>query len=80
VWSRCAASAGSIGTQGAARSALLLARDPGEEARRVLCHFKCNVGPEQPSLLYALDPILLLAMNGAPDVGRFAWSRSVRAS
>lgn len=59
---------GSIGIQGAARSALLLARDPGDEARRVLCHFKCNVGPEQPSLLYALDSILLPAANDAPDV------------
>jgi hypothetical protein len=59
---------GSIGIQGAARSALLLARDPGDDSRRVLAHFKCNVGPEQPSLLYALEPILLPATNGAPDV------------
>jgi hypothetical protein len=42
------------------RSALLLARDPedpeGEEGRRrVLAHFKCNVGPLAPTLLYEVE-------------------------
>ena len=59
---------GSIGIMGAARSALLLARDPGDETRRVLAHFKCNVGSESPSLLYALEPTLLPASDGLPSV------------
>jgi hypothetical protein len=60
---------GSIGIVGAARSALLLARDPGDDSRRVLAHFECNLGPEQPSLLYKLEGVVLRAENGAPDVG-----------
>ncbi len=64
---------GSIGITGAARSTLLMARDPddpeGEKgSRRVLAHVKCNVGPEMPSLLYEMDPILLPAGNGNPEV------------
>jgi len=46
---------GSVGIPAAVRSALLLARDPDDEdgergSQRVLAHFKCNIGTEQPSL------------------------------
>lgn len=46
---------GSVGIPAAVRSALLLARDPDDEegergSQRVLAHFKCNLGTEQPSL------------------------------
>jgi len=55
---------GSIGIGGAARSVLLLARDPddpeGDQGRqRVLAHPKCNVAPTAPSLLYTVEPTLL---------------------
>jgi putative DNA primase/helicase len=55
---------GSIGIGGAARSVLLLARDPddpeGEQGRRrVLAHAKCNVGEKAASLLYSVEPTLL---------------------
>lgn len=64
---------GSIGISGAARSVLLLARDPddpdGEKGRqRVLAHAKCNVGPEMPSLLYEIEPILIPASDEDPEV------------
>ena len=55
---------GSIGFVGAARSMLLVARDPddpdGERGcRRIVAHGKCNVGPLAPSLLYVIDQIWL---------------------
>jgi AAA domain len=60
---------GSVGIPAAARSVLLLARDPDDgDTRRVLAHVKCNVGPLAPSLLYELEPIRLPATNGFPDV------------
>ncbi len=55
----------------AARSVLLLDRDPDDEengSRRVLAHIKCNVGPEMPSLLYEIEPILLEEKDGQPRV------------
>lgn len=63
---------GSIGIPAAARSALLLARDPddpdGDQGRRrVLAHIKSNVGPLRPSLRYQLEPVLLPA-DGEPEV------------
>jgi AAA domain len=55
---------GSIGIPGAVRSALLLARDPGDPegergVRRVLAHVKCNVASLAPSLSYEIEPVLL---------------------
>jgi hypothetical protein len=55
---------GSIGIGGAARSALLFARDPndpdGDQGRqRVLAHFKCNVAPIAPSVAYRVEPTVL---------------------
>ena len=50
---------GSIGIPAAARSVLLLGRDPdapGSE-RRVVAHAKSNIGPLAPSLTFALDPV-----------------------
>jgi predicted ATP-dependent serine protease len=55
----------------AARSVLLLERDPDDDEngrRRVLAHIKCNVGPEMPSLLYEIEPILLPENDGQPRV------------
>ena len=59
---------GSVGLPGAARSALLLARDPDDENQRVLAHWKSNMSALAPSVLYGLEAILLPAMNGDPDV------------
>lgn len=55
---------GSIGVPAAARSALLLARDPddpeGEQgSRRVLAHVKSNLGPLAPSLHYEVETVTL---------------------
>lgn len=52
---------GSIGIPAAARSVLLLARDPDDTegeagALRVLAHVKCNVGSHSPSLAYTIEP------------------------
>ena len=59
---------GSVGLPGAARSALLLARDPDDENRRVVAHWKSNMSALAPSVLYGLEAISLPAMNGDPDV------------
>ena len=50
---------------------LLLDRDPDDEengSRRVLAHIKCNVGPEMPSLLYEIEPVLLAEQGDQPRV------------
>ena len=57
----------------AARSVLLLDRDPDDPdgetgSRRVVAHIKCNVGPEMPSLLYRIEPTLLPATAEEPEV------------
>lgn len=59
---------GSIGIPAAARSVLLLARDPDDDSRRVLAHVKCNLGPLAPSLLYELEPIVLPSTTGERDI------------
>ncbi len=63
---------GSIGLPAAARSALLLARDPDEEgergSRRVLAHWKCNVAPLASSLAYEIRPVLIPARDDEPEV------------
>lgn len=55
---------GSVGIPAAARSALLLARDPddpdGERGRRrILAHFKSNYGLLAPSLSYEIESVTL---------------------
>jgi putative DNA primase/helicase len=55
---------GSVGIPAAARSALLLARDPEDDerdrgSRRVLAHVKCNVAPQAESLVCEVEPVLL---------------------
>jgi hypothetical protein len=45
---------GSVGIIGAARSGLLVAKDPENEDLRVLASTKANLGPEAPSLGYRL--------------------------
>lgn len=64
---------GSIGISGAARSILLLGRDPDDEdkehgPRRVLAHFACNVAPEAPSLRYEIRTVVLPATGDEPEV------------
>jgi len=44
--------AGSIGLIAAARSGLLVARDPANLQQRVIAHFKSNLGPLAPSLAF----------------------------
>jgi putative DNA primase/helicase len=55
---------GSVGIPAAARSALLLARDPEDPesergVRRILAHIKCNVGPQAESITCAVEPTIL---------------------
>jgi hypothetical protein len=64
---------GSVAFTAAARSVLLMARDPDDpEAergrRRVLAHVKCNIGPLAPSLAFELRPILLPADGDEPEL------------
>jgi hypothetical protein len=64
---------GSIGIPAAARSALLLARDPddpdGEEGTsRVLAQVKTNYGVEAPSLKFGIESIVLPATENEPNV------------
>lgn len=56
---------GSIGIIGAARSGLLVARDPDNPDGRVLASTKCNLAKLPPSLSFALDA----ASNGALRIG-----------
>lgn len=58
---------GSIGIIGAARFGLLVARDPEDDAARILAPTKCNIGPEPPALRYRLE--------GVPDsdAARVVW-------
>lgn len=56
---------GSIGIVGAARSGLLVGRDPDDPTRRVLASTKSNLAPEQPSLAWHLE--------SAGDVSRVVW-------
>lgn len=55
---------GSIGIIGAARSGLLVAKDPEDERRRVLASIKSNLAPPAPSLAFVLTE----ADNGAVRV------------
>jgi hypothetical protein len=62
----------------AARSVLLLDRDPddpdGEQGRRrVLAHVKSNDGPEMPSLLYEIEPLVLPATTRTPRSTPHDW-------
>lgn len=46
---------GSIGIIGAARSGLLVAKDPDDPERRIIASSKSNLGPEPPALAYRLE-------------------------
>ena len=62
---------GSVGFGGAARSVLVLGRDPDDAEdgdRRVLAQTKNNYAPLAPSLLYEVEPILLPAEGDEPAV------------
>jgi hypothetical protein len=67
---------GSIGIIGAARSGLLVARDPDDPERRVLASLKCNLAKLPPSLAYSISP----ADNGAIRVGWVGESAHTAAS
>jgi RecA-family ATPase len=43
---------GSMGIIGTTRSALFISKHPEDPNMRVLCHTKCNLAPEGPSLLF----------------------------
>ncbi len=57
---------GSIGIIGAARSGLLVARDPDDDSRRVLASIKSNLGPAPPSLTFSIETV-----DGVP---RISWA------
>ena len=64
---------GSIGLTGAARSVMLFAKDPedpeGERGRqRILAQAGSNYGQQQPSRRYLIEPTLLPATDGLPEV------------
>jgi hypothetical protein len=67
---------GSIGIIGAARTALLLAKDPNDPDSRILAMLKSNLGPLAPSLRFHLE--------GAPppaegiEVAAIAWDGEAR--
>ncbi|MDO8879987.1 MAG: AAA family ATPase [Coriobacteriia bacterium] len=48
---------GSIGIVGAARSGLVVGRDPADPTRRVLASTKCNLAPEPPSLAFHIETV-----------------------
>jgi hypothetical protein len=56
---------GSIGIIGAARSALIVGRDPDDPQARVLASVKSNLGPMPRSLVYHTETV--------GDVSRIAW-------
>jgi hypothetical protein len=64
---------GSIGITAAARSALVVGRDPADAGRHVLASVKCNVGRMPPSLAYHLASV-------TEDVARIAWGGEVDLS
>lgn len=57
---------GSIGISGAARSVLLVAKDPEDEDRRVLASVKSNLGPPPGSLAFRLQ-------STGSGVAKIAW-------
>jgi hypothetical protein len=62
---------GSMGIPAAARSALLLARDPDDGdsgSRRVLAHTKCNLAALAPSVLCEIETIIVPAHGDRPEV------------
>jgi hypothetical protein len=58
---------GSIGIIGAARSGLLLAKDPENENRRILASTKCNLAKLSPSLAFTFE-------TAANDSLRIVWT------
>ena len=66
---------GSIGIVGAARSGLLVARDPDDEHRRVIASTKCNLAAEPPSIAFHLeqhDDASRIVWDGVSDHGAAA--------
>lgn len=61
---------GSIGIAGACRAALLIAKDPEAEDRRVMACVKTNLGRLPPSLRYAIEEV---QVEGAGGVARIVW-------
>jgi hypothetical protein len=61
---------GSIGIVGAARSALLVAKDPEDHTRKVMACIKINLASPPPSLAYRIDQVTL---DGIGDVSKIVW-------
>jgi AAA domain len=59
---------GSIGISGAARSVLLVARDPDDPDARILASVKMNLAAAPPAIGFALVPAV-----GDPDVALVVW-------
>jgi hypothetical protein len=59
---------GSIGIIGAARSALVVGRDPNDRTKRVLASNKSNLGPSPKSIYYSLEPSGNVAKIGWGEV------------
>ncbi len=61
---------GSIGIGGAARSVLLVHREPGSESTRILASVKSNLGKTPQSLAFTLTTA---EVSGAGETSRVAW-------
>lgn len=59
---------GSIGIGGTARAVFVVAKDPDDDAARVLARSKCNLGPPVPSRSFAIVP-----SPDDPEVGVVQW-------
>ncbi len=70
------AGGGSIGIAGAARSVLLVDRDPADPERRVLASVKCNLGPPPQSISYRI----VGAENGSSRIEWLGWSEHTAES
>jgi hypothetical protein len=64
------AGGGSIGIAGAARSVLLVDRDPADDERRVLASVKCNLAMSPQSLSFRI----IATKNGASRIEWLGWS------
>lgn len=62
---------GSIGISGAARSVLLVAKDPDDESKRVLSVIKSNLAPMAPSLSYRIEKDYV--EEGLIETSRISW-------
>lgn len=62
---------GSIGIAGAARSVLLVGKDPADDERRVVASVKTNLSIRPPSLSFRMDSVYLESIGA--DIPRVQW-------